>query len=97
MRKDIGSDGAFAQRSCSLAPALRTYPPEPRRSYFAPRDLQVHHIDVLRQGLLVPGGDVIAVGARVIPALLVHCLDVRRQVALRPKGDALAVKNFIGS
>jgi len=55
------------------------------------RDLQVHHIDVLRQGVLVPEGDALAVGARVVAQLQVHRVYVPIQVALLPEGDALAV------
>ena len=43
------------------------------------------------QATLAPEGDALAVGARVVPALLVHRLDVRHQVAHRPGGDAGAV------
>ena len=40
---------------------------------------------------LLSEGDALAVGARVVPALLVHRLDMRLQVALRLEGDAGAV------
>ena len=46
--------------------------------------LLVHHLDVPRQGDLLPEGTW-AVRACVVPALLVHRLDVPRQVALSPE------------
>ena len=58
--------------------------------------LQVHRVDVRRQGALRP--EAVAVGARVLAQLQVHRVDVRRQVVLLPEGDARGVvPTFSGS
>ena len=71
-RNDLTGRRAFIVRSCLLCAS-------------ALLDLQVDCADMCLQGALLPEGDVRAVLARVVPALLVNHLDVPHQVALLPE------------